>query len=120
MEKRKIDFIGIGAPRSGSTWLSQCLYEHPKIIFPNKKSDQKLHPLDKEQNFFSEALFRRSFSQKDRYNKGIGWYLDRFNWDNHNQVRGEFSVGYFADSKAPERIKKHFPDIQYSFPGFRV
>ena len=34
--KRQIDFIGIGAPRSASTWLSQCLYEHPQISFPTK------------------------------------------------------------------------------------
>lgn len=112
MKKRKIDFIGIGAPRSGSTWLSQCLYEHPEIIFPNQKSGVKLHPLDKEQNFFSQALFRRSYSQKNRYSKGIDWYLNRFNWTESNKVRGEFSVGYFADQKAPKRIKKHFPNIK--------
>jgi hypothetical protein len=112
MKKRKIDFIGIGAPRSGSTWLSQCLYEHPEIIFPNLKSDQKLHPLDKEQNFFSQALFRRSYSQKNRYSKGINWYLNRFDWTDPNKIRGEFSVGYFADQKAPKRIKKHFPNIK--------
>jgi hypothetical protein len=109
---RKIDFLGIGAPRCGSTWLAQCLYEHPKVIFPNKKSDQQLHHLDKEMNFFSEALFRRSFSQKKRYQKGIGWYLNQFNWDNPQQLRGEFSVGYFADHKAPQRIKEHFPQVK--------
>jgi len=112
MSKKTIDFIGIGAPRSGSTWLSQCLYEHPEISLPNKKSGQLLHVLDKEQNFFSQALFRRSYSQKRRYQKGIQWYLNRFDWSNPNQIRGEFSVGYFADKKAPLRIKKHFPKIK--------
>lgn len=110
--KRQIDFIGIGAPRSASTWLSQCLYEHPQISFPTKHSQKKLHPLDKEQNFFSQSLFRRNYSQKNRYAKGINWYLDNFDWSNTRQTRGEFSVSYLADSKAPIRIKKHFPNIK--------
>lgn len=110
--KRQIDFIGIGAPRSASTWLSQCLYEHPHISFPTKHSQKKLHPLDKEQNFFSQSLFRKNYSQKNRYSKGIDWYLNNFNWTNPNQTRGEFSVSYLADSKAPARIKKHFPNIK--------
>lgn len=112
MGKRKIDFIGIGAPRSGTTWLTQCLYEHPEIIFPNKRSNENLHVLDKEQNFFSQSLFRRSYSQKNRYTRGIDWYLNRFDWSESNKIRGEFSVGYFADKKAPQRIKKHFPNIK--------
>ncbi len=110
--KRQINFIGIGAPRSASTWLSQCLYEHPQISFPTKHNQNKLHPLDKEQNFFSQSLFRRNYSQKDRYLKGINWYLDNFNWSKPNQTKGEFSVAYLADPKAPFRIKKHFPNIK--------
>jgi len=111
-KQRKIDFLGIGAPRCGSTWIAECLFEHPEIIFPNKSSGETLHHLDKEMNFFSEALFRRSYSQKERYKKGINWYLNQFDWSNPSQKRGEYSVGYFADKKAAARIEKHFPDVK--------
>jgi len=30
----RIDFIGVGFPRSGSTWLTYCLSEHPEISIP--------------------------------------------------------------------------------------
>ncbi len=110
--KRKINFLGIGAPRSGSTWLAQCMYEHPEIAFPNHRSGKKLHHLDKEMNFFSEALFRQSYSQKNRYKKGVDWYLNQFDWKDTGKIRGEFSVGYLADKKAPERIKENFPTVK--------
>lgn len=110
--KRKINFLGIGAPRSGSTWLAQCMYEHPEITFPNHRSGEKLHHLDKEMNFFSEALFRQSYSQKNRYSKGVTWYLDQFDWKEPEKIRGEFSVGYLADEKAPGRIKETFPAVK--------
>ena len=33
----KVDFIGIGAERSGTTWIAQCLAEHPEICFSKEK-----------------------------------------------------------------------------------
>ena len=32
-----IDFIGVGFPKCGTTWLTECLREHPEIALPNRK-----------------------------------------------------------------------------------
>ncbi len=48
----KIDFIGIGATKSGTTWIAQCLKEHPQICGSSIK----------EINFFNIPF---------RYKKGI-------------------------------------------------
>ncbi len=33
----KIDFIGVGAPKCGTTWVAQCLSEHPQICLSKPK-----------------------------------------------------------------------------------
>ena len=41
-------FLGIGAPKCGTTWLAECLREHPQVVVPEVKevvhfsSDRKL------------------------------------------------------------------------------
>ncbi len=35
-QKIKIDFIGIGTARSATTWITECLKEHPQIKFIQK------------------------------------------------------------------------------------
>ena len=35
------NFIGIGAPKSGTTWLAKCLGEHPDVFMaPVKETDK--------------------------------------------------------------------------------
>ena len=36
--KRKINFIGIGVQKAGTSWLAKCLNEHPRNIHTSKKS----------------------------------------------------------------------------------
>jgi hypothetical protein len=30
-------FLGIGAPKCGTTWLAECLREHPQVFVPEVK-----------------------------------------------------------------------------------
>ena len=85
----KVDFIGIGAPKCATSWIAECLVEHPEVCIPQKE----LH-------FFEK-----------NYSKGIVWYLDYFK-DCKNKVKGEFTPQYLSFEKAPERIKKYFPDVR--------
>lgn len=87
----KINFIGIGVQRSGSTWIADCLAEHPQICLS--------HP--KEVHFFGTP----------KYKFGFGWYKKHFS-SQADQITGEFSVGYYASKAAAQQIKKHFPDIK--------
>lgn len=108
--KDKIDFIGIGAPRSGTTWLSKCLEEHPDIFFPSQKTQKSR----KELFFFNidKVWIDNPIGRLSYYNRGINWYLKQFPPPKRGCVRGEFSVSYMADPLAYKRIKKYFPDIK--------
>lgn len=94
-----IDFVGIGAARSGTTWIAQCLMEHPQIFFPYTK----------ELNYFSKT---RANNTKSEYEiRGIKGYLDLFK-NGGNKKRGEYSTYYLYDEGAAKLIKKYFPDIK--------
>jgi hypothetical protein len=98
MKKRnnfKIDFIGIGAQRCATTWISQCLKEHPQICFSLKK----------EVDFFT------------REEKDLKYYKSFFDHCLNKKVRGEFSPQYMhpeyvSVEKTAQRIKKNFPDVK--------
>lgn len=94
----KIDFIGIGAPRAASSWIFQCLTEHPQICGAKVKSGGK------ETNFFY---------YRDRYGRGLDFYASFFSHCQKNQIKGEFSVHYLAGNpQIPSLIKKHFPAVK--------
>ena len=86
-----IDFLGIGAQKSGTSWVYACLYEHPEICSPIK-----------EIHFFS----------RPRFVKGKAWYASHFNKCETDQKKGEFSTSYLYSKEAPERIKKLYPDVK--------
>ena len=89
-------FLGIGASRSGSTWLDRQLRAHPDIYMPTRR---------KEVHFFDSY-----------YECGIGWY-ERFFPGNDKALLyraiGEFSPGYLSHPEAPKRIKRHLCDIRF-------
>lgn len=91
----EVNFIGVGFPRCGTTWISKCLEEHPDICFSNKK---ELH------------FFNNDFD----YDKGIGYYKTLFNYNGEKSV-GEFTPEYFIYDKTIERIKKHYPKAKLIF-----
>lgn len=100
MSDFKLDFVGIGFPRCGTTWISKCLAEHPEISFTrDKKGD-----LAKETHFFC-------FDHE--YKKGFAWYEDEyFSGRKPGNICGEFTTIYFAKEKTLERIKQAFPDTK--------
>jgi len=86
-----IDFIGIGAQKSGTSWLYACLYEHPEICAPIKE----LH-------FFS----------RPRYKEGIAWYESHFTRCAEGTKKGEFSTSYLYSTESAARIKEHYPEVK--------
>ena len=56
-EQIKPNFIGIGAMKCATTWISECLRYHPEIYMSSPK----------EIHFFSAY-----------YDKGLDWYLNHF------------------------------------------
>lgn len=99
MNDFKVDFIGIGAPKCATTWISDCLKEHPEINFAKTK----------ETDFFTRSLF--VYHKKIPYHPTFNDYKKEFEHDN-NGLKGEFSVSYIYDVEAPKRIKQMFPDVK--------
>lgn len=86
-----IDFIGIGAQKSGTSWAYTCLYEHPEVCIPVKE----LH-------FFS----------RPRYTQGKEWYEAQFHSCKAGVQKGEWSTSYLYSPDAAQRIHKCYPDVK--------
>jgi len=86
-----VNFIGIGAQRSGTSWTYACLYEHPEICIPIK-----------EIHFFS----------RERFNNGKDWYEANFKNCDERKIKGEFSTSYLYSPETAERIHAMYPDVK--------
>ena len=100
MKSFKVDFIGIGAPRSGTTWIDGCLREHPQIDMTHVK----------ELSFFNKKKGIYGYEPEWRYKKGIKWYKKQF--PNSSKIKGDFTVFYLYDKQTPKLIYKHFPNTK--------
>lgn len=89
----KIDFIGIGAQKSATSWIYKMLIQHPEIC-----------------GFYGKET--HFFSDDDKYDKGIEYYKEFFfDCDSRKKI-GEYSADYLTNKKVPLRIKKYFPDVK--------
>jgi sulfotransferase family protein len=100
----QIDFIGIGAPKCGTTWLSAQLEAHPQIGFAP----------DKEVYYFADTILRRMAGQELRcFERGVAWYHEQFPPAvGAITCRGEFCPAYLYSEEAAARIAAYRPDIK--------
>lgn len=94
-----LDFLCIGAPRCGTTWLAACLTEHPSIFIPHNK----------EIHFFNTPRFRET---EYKYPLGIARYRNYFIKASAEQLLGEVSPHYYCDVNAARRIQQAFPNAK--------
>jgi hypothetical protein len=81
------DFIGVGPPRTGTTWLDRILRSHVGL------------PVGlKETQFFVW-----------RYHLGLEWYANHFAGYARGYLAGEFGPAYFPLAEARVRISQHMP-----------
>lgn len=92
----KIAFLGIGVPRAGTTWIDQCLNEHPQICMARPKEAQFL-------------------DDPNKYNKGLDFYASFFPHCKPGQLKGDYSPGYMSHVAEfnHDLVKKHFPGIKF-------
>ncbi|MGQ0850063.1 MAG: sulfotransferase domain-containing protein [Actinomycetota bacterium] len=89
------NFLGIGVPRGGSTWLHSWLEDHPAIYMPTRR---------KEIRFFDR-----------HFEEGIDWYRSFFPTAadaGRYQAIGEVSPQYFYCDECPQRIFNTLPDAR--------
>ncbi len=89
----RVDFLGIGAQKAGTTWLHRMLGAHPEIFMAQAE--------DKDLRFFNAA-----------YDRGYVWYERHFEAGARARRRGEFSTSYFYSGDAPERVRRYNPEIR--------
>jgi hypothetical protein len=92
MGSRGPDFMGIGAQRTGTSWIYACLFEHPEICMPRK-----------EINFFS---------RERHWSRGFDWYERIFAECPPSALVGEFSTSYLTEPQAAMRIKSRYAGIR--------
>jgi hypothetical protein len=95
----KIDFLGIGAQKAGTSWLAECLREHPDIYMP----------VEKELDYWNKTIKCISTRSKPLLKEE---YLSFFNNASDHQVKGEFSTHYIYDKKSPELIYEEIPGVK--------
>jgi hypothetical protein len=100
----RIDFIGIGAPKCGTTWMSAQLEAHPQIGFAPAK----------EVYYFADTILRRITGAELRcFERGEAWYHKQFPpVAGAVSCRGEFCPAYLHSEQAAARIAAYRPDIK--------
>jgi len=89
--KPKVDFIGIGVNKSATSWIVQCLREHPQVSCSQPK----------ETHFFS-----------NNFSRGIKWYSSCFRSKKEGDIIGEYSPDYLQNPDSPKRIKEFYPNAK--------
>ena len=84
------NFIGIGVQRAATTWLHDCLNEHPDIFLP----------VEKELNFFNQ-----------QFDLGIDWYRSKFSGADGQSAIGEITPLYLHTAPL-DRIRATCPDAK--------
>lgn len=92
--KQAIDFLVIGAQKSGTTSLFKYMQRHPALYLPPQK----------EVNFFVN---------EDRLQQGLDWYLQNFfHGVDEDKQWGEVSPSYMSFRIAPARIHALCPQVK--------
>lgn len=91
----KVDFLGIGVHRSASSWIYQCLTEHPQICAASKKELQFL-------------------DDPKKCGQGIEAYAAFFSHCEPGKIKGEYTPNYLASPYFNhEFVKKYFPNVKF-------
>lgn len=90
---RTVDFLIVGAQKSGTTSLYEYLSRHPAIFMP----------------FLKEIEY---FSSDKNYAKGLVFYNSFFEDAASTDILGEASPQYMYDSATAERIFKYSPKMK--------
>lgn len=91
---KRIDFCVIGVQKSASTWLHNCLNEHPEIVTGGGK---------REENYFGGPLFKEL---------GEEWFWSLFAEHDQQKIVGNSSVDYIYDPAALAMLKNRLPAIK--------
>ena len=87
------NFLGIGTQRAASTWIFNCLKEHPEVFVPENKDSE-------------------FFCSENIYERGISYYSTLFELASGFKAVGEISPDCLAYEVCPERIFSYLPEVK--------
>ena len=88
------NFFILGAQKSATSTVHEWLLQHKEISLP----------IIKETHFFSDI---------EKYQKGLNWYLNKF--DKRNNFKGEIDPSYLYVEQSILRIKEVYKDFPLKF-----
>ena len=94
-------FVVAGTQKAATTWLYECLHEHPQIFVPETK---ELH-------FFCD----KADCPKSRHAHGIEWYTSLFPDDARYSASGELSIDYMCYDYVAGRLYALNPRLKVIF-----
>jgi len=98
----KVDFVGVGARKAGTTWIADCLWEHPEICMSQPK----------EVNYFNEILTTLLGVPNKNFGKPLEWYMKHYVHCKMGAIKGEYCISYLKDPKAAHAIHSVFPETK--------
>ncbi len=90
----RLDFIIAGVQKSATTWLYNCIVNHPEVCLRNNKQ---------EKNYYGGKVFNE---------KGEEWFWSQFTLDNKENIVGDVSVEYIVDLSSVSELKRRFPELK--------
>lgn len=100
----RVDFFGIGGAKCGSTWLAQCLDEHPAIAIAEGK----------ETNFFVDRLSVFDGDRNPAFMKDWRRYRAFYREARPGDIRGDFSINMLHNVEtAPALMAEHYPEARF-------
>src|SRR5688572_20231054 len=118
------DFICIGPPKTGTTWLFEVLKDHPGVWLPPVKEVQYFWGFGKRNNLpsgFLKRVFRTWFGYPNKkwknqyYRKRIKFYAEKPNQINFKNLYWDFFYLYFPQS--PWWYRSLFPNKEGLITG---
>lgn len=97
----KPTFMIVGSQKAGTTWLHECLQEHPEIFMPQIK----------EMHYFSRPEDNR-FSRR---HLGLEWYLSQFPNDPQYRAIGEATPDYMFYPYVAKDLRELNPQLKLIF-----
>lgn len=100
--QNRIDFIGIGATKSGSSWLSDMLAAHPEVCLSEPK----------EIRYFNPTIAPGHREVNPNAGRDLDWYHGHFRHCKKGLVRGEYTPLYMADKASIDCILAYNPAVK--------
>jgi len=98
----RVEFLGLRAAKSGSTWLADKLRLHPQMFIPNEKSI----------NDFNQFIGKCHEERNLKYKRPLQWYHSFYAEASPQQITGEVTPKYLINENCAKDNFNYNPNIK--------